>query len=372
MRAKSSSKVGLRSKQMTNTAVYLGLFVVLFVFVWTGYKSPNTNGETNLSANQALIADYDINTSTPVVTADEARTANLAAVAAEASGLSSASSVLDKSVSMEILASLNQPNVETVVKPQIVDPQATLEPIVSYVAQNGDNVATIAAKYGVSDQTVRWANNLSGDAVSEGANLSIPTIDGVVYTMKEGDNLADVVSKYRSNLEEVIAVNDLTDENVAPDSRILLPNGDLPETERPGYVAPSSSISRSGSYDRSGSVGSGSGYQFVSAYGGGGFTPGQCTWYAYNRRGQLGLRQPNWRGNANVWNIQAGRSGWSVSNIPSVGAIFQTPRGWAGHVGIVESINPDGTITISEMNFIGPYRTNTRVIPNPRDYNYMH
>ncbi len=38
---------------------------------------------------------------------------------------------------------------------------------------------------------------------------------------------------------------------------------------------------------------------------------------------------------------------------PEVGAIFQTAAGPYGHVGVVESVNPNGTITVSEMNYAG-------------------
>ena len=35
---------------------------------------------------------------------------------------------------------------------------------------------------------------------------------------------------------------------------------------------------------------------------------------------------------------------------PQAGDIFQTNSGYYGHVGIVDSVNADGTITISDMN----------------------
>ncbi len=43
----------------------------------------------------------------------------------------------------------------------------------------------------------------------------------------------------------------------------------------------------------------------------------------------------------------------SVDKTPEVGAIFQTAAGPYGHVGVVESVNPNGTITVSEMNYAG-------------------
>ncbi|MDT4090468.1 CHAP domain-containing protein, partial [Staphylococcus aureus] len=55
-----------------------------------------------------------------------------------------------------------------------------------------------------------------------------------------------------------------------------------------------------------------------------------------------------------------------------VGAIFQTAAGPYGHVGVVESVNPNGTITVSEMNYAGFNVKSSRTILNPGKYNYIH
>ena len=59
---------------------------------------------------------------------------------------------------------------------------------------------------------------------------------------------------------------------------------------------------------------------------------------------------PNNWGNANTWDNYARASGWTVSSTPKAGAVFQTDVGWAGHVGIVEEVYPDGTMLVSDMN----------------------
>ena len=43
-----------------------------------------------------------------------------------------------------------------------------------------------------------------------------------------------------------------------------------------------------------------------------------------------------------------------VDHRPEVGAVFQTPAGYYGHVGIVERVNNDGSFYVSEMNWNGP------------------
>lgn len=106
---------------------------------------------------------------------------------------------------------------------------------------------------------------------------------------------------------------------------------------------------------------------------------GQCTWYAYGRANEI-LKNAGsslkWgiASNAGTWyqeNLNRGTNGFASSadyTKPKVGAIvvWRNP-GKAGHVGIVEAVNSDGTVTISEANVstakseVNPYGWQSRV-----------
>ena len=79
-------------------------------------------------------------------------------------------------------------------------------------------------------------------------------------------------------------------------------------------------------------------------------------------------------GNANSWAYTAPSYGYVVNRTPAPGAIFQTSSGWAGHVGYVESVNPDGSIVVTEMNYGIPYRVIRSTIPASAvgNFNYIH
>jgi surface antigen len=93
-----------------------------------------------------------------------------------------------------------------------------------------------------------------------------------------------------------------------------------------------------------------------------GFTQGQChSWVAY-RLNELNAaelqgtfnnwyRQPQgytW-GGGGAWAASAKRAGIRVDTTPALGAVaWWSANG--GHVAYVESLNSDGTITVSEMN----------------------
>jgi surface antigen len=75
------------------------------------------------------------------------------------------------------------------------------------------------------------------------------------------------------------------------------------------------------------------------------FPFGQCTWYVAQRR------YVPWHGNAEAWYANAAGAGYSVGSQPRPGAIQVSRESYVGHVSYVESVDPDGTWTVSEMNY---------------------
>ena len=84
---------------------------------------------------------------------------------------------------------------------------------------------------------------------------------------------------------------------------------------------------------------------------------GNCTWYANGRTKQLGRNSASVNvmlGNANQWDDQARAAGISLSSTPQVGAIAHwegSSTNPYGHVAVVEQVNPNGTILISESSY---------------------
>jgi len=69
--------------------------------------------------------------------------------------------------------------------------------VIDYKVQKGDTVSSIAAKYGISADTIRWQNNLSEKAsIKEGQNLQILPITGIAHIVKKGDTVYSIAKKY--------------------------------------------------------------------------------------------------------------------------------------------------------------------------------
>jgi surface antigen len=77
------------------------------------------------------------------------------------------------------------------------------------------------------------------------------------------------------------------------------------------------------------------------------FAYGYCTWYVANRR------YIPWMGNAIDWWPNARPYGYAEGALPAVGAVMVTRESPIGHVAYVESVNGDGSWTVSEMNYSG-------------------
>ncbi|AFJ16287.1 amidase [Bifidobacterium animalis] len=107
------------------------------------------------------------------------------------------------------------------------------------------------------------------------------------------------------------------------------------------------------------------------------YAAGQCTWWAYERRKQMGIGTPSYLGNGGQWWSTAPSYGLRVDHSPQVGAALSFLPGqegasspW-GHVAVVEQVNGN-SILISESNVAGLYTITYRTLYNPGRFWYVH
>lgn len=354
------------------------MFIVLFLTF--SYQDVSVNSSIDNSSVTQTTNQSSFGNQVNAISADQLTAANAVASLAEVVNLPSAGDLRETATTLSVQKQLAQSDSMVVSKPQIVEPETSSERgITSYVVQDGDSLASISEKFGVSPQTIKWANNMSVDSVDVGKELTIPRADGVVYTVKSGDTIDSIASKYKVDAERVIMYNDLDkDAELTEGVRLLLPNGDLPETERPGYVAPRVYSAPVTNYNLSYStMGGGSvisrSYGFPGPSAGNRYAAGNCTWYAYERRMQLGRPIGGMWGNAYSWKTSAQSSGYEVNKNPAPGAVIQTSGGGGGygHVGVLERIEGDNMI-ISDMNYAGYNVVTWRTIPLSQAGNYWY
>lgn len=276
---------------------------------------------------------------------DQLSSAMIALTVARLANLPETTAVTNQADSEIALLSVATANNDVISKPQVVATNyVSNRDIKVYVVQPGDSVASIAQKFNLSTNSIIWSNNIIGNYIAPGTKLLIPPINGIVYTVKSGDTPASLAQKYSSSESLLVAYNDAEINGIYPGERIIIPNG----TE-PAAVSFANALYGWGS---------------VPTYGFNGYDPGQCTWWVAKLRAEAGNPLPTDLGNAYTWGINAERFGLPVGTTPQVGAAVVTSTVGYGHVAYVTAVNPDGTITISEMNYYFiPYLTDTRVIP---------
>lgn len=330
---------------MTVLAAYFGVFVLIVSVIAVGYQAPQPIGTTPVANAAAQSPSASPVSGDDKLSVDELVATDVAANLAEQTNMPVAANVANLSVSLAAKSDLAQTNDSAIVKPQIVQPTATSRDITNYTTKDGDTVSSIAASYGLTSDTIKWANNLTSDSLSAGKALVIPPIDGVVYTVKANDTLDSIASVYGANKQRIVSFNDLEISGLTTGNRIVVPGGSLPNDQRPGYQAP---VSRTTAYS------GGTGYRVNSgingASAGNRYAWGNCTWYAYERRVQMGRPVGSFWGNAKTWAYYAKADGYSVGRTPAAGAVLVDTSGFYGHVAVVESVDANGDITVSEMN----------------------
>lgn len=368
--------ITLRSKKskLRTFVVYSGIFLLTISFLIYGSNSNNVAAEKSKT-----LASAETSTTAPAaaesaktVSVDKLAAASAVTNLAETAELPSAGDLRESETTLTIKKDLSQNDTEVITKPDIVKPDTSAaRGIASYVTKEGDTMETIAKKFKISSQTLRWANNTSSDAIEPNKTIVVPLIDGVVYTVKDGDTAQSLAEKYKTSAERVVLYNDIDDgAKLTSGARIVLPGGELPETERPGYVAPRSR-SRSNQYGYNSSSYTSASRSWLTASVGNRYAAGNCTWYAYERRLQLGRPIGSFWGNANTWATSARAAGLLVNNTPAPGAIFQTRTGYYGHVGIVERVE-NGVVYVSDMNYAGYGVVTHRTLDYPGGYTYIH
>ena len=118
---------------------------------------------------------------------------------------------------------------------QMAPPSA--DQISLYLVQDGDTLSQVAEMFGVSVNTIIWANDLrSNKDIHPGETLLILPINGIQHTVVKGDTLASLAKKYGGDKDEILAYNGLDSETLTVGAVITIPGGEVPEAPKPTGV----------------------------------------------------------------------------------------------------------------------------------------
>ncbi|MBP7767009.1 CHAP domain-containing protein [Candidatus Saccharibacteria bacterium] len=328
------------SKRALRTAI-VGLNALLLVAVAVIVTNQEPKKFNPQSANN-IVNSSDV--SAVIAPLDQVSSADIAVNVARIARLPEANSVTNHADSVSVAAAMVAVDTSVVAKPQIISEKLpSKRDIVTYNADASISVSDLSANTGVTSDNIKWSNNISGSTIPAGTTVYLPPIgvNGIVYTVKSGDTPESLATKYVTDKDKIIQFNDAEISGLKVGERILIPGGvvQAPAVAVSSYAA--SSTSSSFAWGGSSPIYSANGYDY-----------GWCTWHAANRRRETGRPIPSNLGNAISWYYIAKSAGLAVGNTPAAGAVLWHANigGW-GHVAYVESVNADGSILISDMNY---------------------
>ncbi|MBM4402604.1 MAG: peptidoglycan DD-metalloendopeptidase family protein [Candidatus Cloacimonetes bacterium] len=91
--------------------------------------------------------------------------------------------------------------------------QKPRDTIVDYKVEGGDTLDSIAKKFDISVDTIKWANNLKSELIQSGQILKIPPVTGVVHKVTSGENIYSIAKKYKTEAQKIVnfPFNDFAD-----------------------------------------------------------------------------------------------------------------------------------------------------------------
>lgn len=98
-----------------------------------------------------------------------------------------------------------------------------------YVVREGDTISEIGNMFGVSVNTIVWANDLTSTRdIHPGQQLVILPVSGVEHKVVKGDTLKSIAKKYKSDATEIAQYNGLdANATLAVGSTVIIPGGEV-------------------------------------------------------------------------------------------------------------------------------------------------
>jgi len=95
-----------------------------------------------------------------------------------------------------------------------------------YTVKSGDNLYRIASQFNTTVNQIKLINNLSSNTLSIGQQLLIPTSSNsnqTTYTVKAGDNLYTIANRYGTTVNAIKSLNNLTSNTLQIGQQFLIP-----------------------------------------------------------------------------------------------------------------------------------------------------
>ncbi len=103
--------------------------------------------------------------------------------------------------------------------------------IQTYRVQSGDTLLAIAQHFGITPETVLWANDISSaDLLQIGQELKILPVSGVLHTVRKGETLGGIADAYVADRAKIVEVNIVANPDSLQEGQVLIIPGGMRRT----------------------------------------------------------------------------------------------------------------------------------------------
>ncbi len=100
----------------------------------------------------------------------------------------------------------------------------TREGLIIYKIQKGDNLSKIAASFGISLNTIFWANpDVKSHSLTPGQEIVILPVSGVLHQIQEGETLESIAGEYSADEKKIIQYNPSIARGLTVGNTIVIP-----------------------------------------------------------------------------------------------------------------------------------------------------
>lgn len=106
--------------------------------------------------------------------------------------------------------------------------------VITYKVQKGETLSQISQKFGITVETIKWANDLKSERLSLDQELKIPPVTGVVHKVRQGETVYLIAQKYKTDAQKIVnfPFNDFVDLDtfaLSVGQTLIVPDGVMPE-----------------------------------------------------------------------------------------------------------------------------------------------
>jgi len=215
-------------KSFTTSRLFNFYGTLTLVFLVLIFKGASSEGQTNLFSN--LIRNYIEETSASIINITQSQNQlayinSLTALSSQNLGQGGEeSNNLDPSTIQENSVIASNPTITDYIEIGFKRNQ-----IVEYTVQTGDLLSFVASDYGVSVDSIIWANNLANaNSIKPDQVLRIPPVSGVIHKVKNGETVTSIAKKYGIPSDKILAFNDLKEgQPLEINEELIVPDGQI-------------------------------------------------------------------------------------------------------------------------------------------------